>query len=88
MKEMEKGFPGTDFPGRGADEPSPTWDDTEHSIVLALWDCRLEPGNWTLILKMLLVNSQIEPLPLVETGFSSSFRNDSIFCCLIGRIQT
>lgn len=70
MKEMEKGFSGTRSPGHGADEASPTRDETERSIVLALWDCRLEPGNWTLILMMLLVNSQIEPLPLLETGFS------------------
>lgn len=71
MKEMEKGFPGTDSPGRGADEPSPTRDDTERSIVLALWDCRLEPGIWALILMMLLVNSWIESLRLLETCFSS-----------------
>lgn len=72
MKEMEKDFLGTDSPGRGVDEPSPTRDDAEHSIVLALWDCRLETGNWTLILMTLLVNSRIEPLPLLETGFSSA----------------
>lgn len=72
MKEMEKGFPGTDSSGRGADEPSPTQDDTARGIVLALWDCRLEPGNWTLILMMLFVNSGIEPLPLFEAGFGSA----------------
>lgn len=43
-----------------------------HSTVLALWDGGLEPRNWTLILMMLLVNSQVEPLPLLETTFSSA----------------
>jgi len=47
IKEMEKSFPGTDSPGHGADKPSPARDETESSIVLAPWDCRLEAGNGT-----------------------------------------
>lgn len=56
MKGMEKGFPGTEFPGCGVDNTSTTQDDTEGSAVPALGDHRLEAENWTLILMMLRLN--------------------------------
>lgn len=56
MKEMEKGFPGTEFPGCGVDKPSTTQDDTEGSAVPALGDHRLETENWTPILMMPRLN--------------------------------